>query len=407
MHHRSVSPPVSLAPVSVSCRVTLPLVALLLCAVILATPVLGAQDDCVFVRGNIVNLEGPDAPVVVDLNDAVDLVAYLTVGRNLPISGCMDAADADDDGLVTMADYSYLVNFLFDGGPPPPPPYPQAGTDPTPEITVPDERDDRFTFAIGTTTGVPNNTGLSVPITVTNSAEIYGLTMVMKYDPEQIRIEEIVTEEGTLLSSQNAEYIIAEAHNSEGVAYISTLKDLATPFWFQTGEDPNLPVGTDQLVATLKCAIVVSAEAGFASIKFTDGVIIPNQIVPPDDLQLYPGVENLVFEGVTPIRPVLASAENEGGIIIERGFICGDSNKDDLIDISDPTFLLNFIFSGGAAPPCMDAADANNDTRLDISDAIWLLNYLFQGGPQPSEPFPQPGVDPSDDGSGSLGCESD
>ena len=151
----------------------------------------------------------------------------------------MDAADADDDGLVTMADYSYLVNFLFDGGPPPPPPYPEAGTDPTPGITIPDERDDRFMFGIGTTTGVPHNTGLSVPVTVTNSAAIYGLTMVMKYDPEQIRIEELVTEDSTLLSSQNAEYIVAEAHNSEGVAYITTLKDLATPFWFQSGADPT------------------------------------------------------------------------------------------------------------------------------------------------------------------------
>jgi hypothetical protein len=55
----------------------------------------------------------------------------------------------------------------------------------------------------------------------------------------------------------------------------------------------------------------------------------------------------------------------------------------------------------------MDGADANNDTRIDISDSIWLLNYLFKGGPQPSEPFPQAGVDPSDDGKGSLGCESD
>ena len=38
---------------------------------------------------------------------------------------------------------------------------------------------------------------------------------------------------------------------------------------------------------------------------------------------------------------------------------------------------------------------------------IWLLSYLFKGGPQPSEPFPQAGVDPSDDKRGSLGCESD
>ena len=366
--------------------------------------VINAQDDCRFVRGNIVNLEAPDAPPVVDLNDAVDLVAYLFIGRSIPISGCSDAADANDDGLVTMADYTYLVNFLFDNGPPPPAPYPAAGTDTTPGVTVAEERDARFAFSIGTASGVPHNTGLAVPITITNDAAITGLTMVLKYNPQQIRIDEIITEEGTLLSAASADYVTAEARNNEGVAYISTLKDFATPFWFQTGEDPHLPAGADQLVATLKCGIVVSADQGFAPIEFADGIRIPNDFVPSEEIELLPEVHNFVFDDTTPIRPVLGA---EGGINIARGFIRGDGNKDDVVDISDPVFVLNHVFAGQRAPPCMDAADANNDTRLDISDAIWLLNYLFRGGPQPPEPFPQPGVDPSDDGSGSLGCESD
>lgn len=406
MHHRSISSPESVVLSGVSTFAGARLLVFVVCAVMLTAPARATQGVCEFVRGNVVNLEGPDAPVVVDLNDAVDIVAYLLIGRSLPISTCMHAADADDDGLVTMADYTYLVNFQFAGGPPPPPPYPEMGEDPTPEITVPDERDDRFTFSIGTVTAVPNSTGVTVPIRVTNSAGISGLTMVMTYDSTQIRIDEIVTEEGTLLSGESADYITAEAHNSEGVAYISSLKDFVTPFWFQSGEDPDFPPGTDQLVATLKCTVVVNAEPGFASIEFTDGVIIPNEFIPPDDLHLYPEVENLVFEGVTPIRPVLAQDGEEGGVVVERGFIRGDSNSDNAVDISDPVFLLSYIFAGAAAPSCMDAADANNDTRLDISDPVWVLNYLFQGGPQPPEPFPQPGVDPSDDGSGSLGCDA-
>ena len=46
-------------------------------------------------------------------------------------------------------------------------------------------------------------------------------------------------------------------------------------------------------------------------------------------------------------------------------------------------------------------------TPDDVTDALYLLTFLFRGGPQPSEPYPQPGVDPSDDDSGSLGCADD
>ena len=103
----------------------------------------------------------------------------------------------------------------------------------------------------------------------------------------------------------------------------------------------------------------------------------------------------------------MLSKADDCGVAIRRGFIRGDANKDDGVDVSDPVFLIDYLFRLGAVPACLDAADSNNDTAVDLSDPIWLLNYLFQGGPQPSEPFPQAGVDPSDDGSGSLGCESD
>ncbi len=363
-----------------------------------------AQDsaDCEFVRGNLVNLEGDEADVVVDLNDAVDLVAYLLISRSVPVSGCKAAADVNDDGLLTMADYTYLVEHLFNDGPPPPAPYPEPGVDPTDEITISDERDERFSLAIGTTAGAAGNTGLSLPITISNSVPITGLQIALTYDPAQIRIDEIQTEEETLLSSVSAEYITAEFHNNEGVAYIAVLKDFATPFYFHTGEDRFLPAGDDQLVATLKCALVFTAVKGFAPIQFADGIGVPSGEVPAPPPELVPELHTFVFDGTTPIRPVLGT---DGGIEVRESFIRGDANFDRVVDIADPVYKLNYIFGAGPAPICLDAADANNDTGIDISDPIWLLNYLFKGGPQPPEPFPQPGVDPSDDGSGSLGCD--
>lgn len=363
---------------------------------------LSAQSgNCSFVRGDITGTL-PGGNPVVDLNDGVDILAFLFIGRSVP--KCLASADINDNGLVELSDYTYLVNFLFNGGPPPPPPYPTAGTDPTPGISVPDARDARFHFHLGASAGVPSDVGISIPVTLSNSADITGLTMVFKYSPDQLRIDQILTEENTILSAQSADYIIAEYHNREGVAYIASLKDFATPFWFQVGDNPSFPAGQNQLVATLKVGIVVSADKGFAPITFMDGLKIPNENAPPDPPETLPDVHNLVMLGDSPVRPVL---DEGGGIDIRRGFIRGDANKDDGVDISDPVYLLDYIFRGGRPPPCFDAADANNDTRIDISDPIWVLNYEFRGGPQPSEPFPQAGVDPSDDAKGSLGCESD
>ena len=66
----------------------------------------------------------------------------------------------------------------------------------------------------------------------------------------------------------------------------------------------------------------------------------------------------------------------------------GDGNADGAVNIADPVATLNFLFSGGAAAPCEDAADANDTGELDISDAVFTLNFLFLGGAPP----PAPGV---------------
>ena len=358
--------------------------------------------DCTFVRGDLNPSGGSN---VVDLNDAVDIIAYLYLGVSAP--ECVDAADVNDNGLVEPGDYTYLVNFLFANGPPPPAPYPESGTDPTPGISVADERDERFSFSIGSGAGIPSFTGVQLPIHLSNSAEFTGLQMILEYNQTDetcpdLLVQEIRTEEGTLLSQESAEYIIAEFDNADGVAFIGALKDFATPFWFQEESDPSFPVGDNQLVATLVVAISACANMGISQIGFMDGLEIPNDnVTPPVPL---PEAHNLIIIGDQAVRPILGPA---GSVEIRRGFIRGDANKDDGVDIGDPVFMLEYIFKGGSVPPCMDAADTNNDTRVDISDPIFLLNYLFLGGPQPSEPYPQAGVDPSDDGSGSLGCASD
>jgi len=84
-------------------------------------------------------------------------------------------------------------------------------------------------------------------------------------------------------------------------------------------------------------------------------------------------------------------------------FIRGDMNQDGITDLSDPIFVLSFLFHGGRTPVCLDAADANDDGELDISDATAALGALFSGtGPLPP-PSAAPGIDVTEDDLSCLG----
>ncbi len=82
----------------------------------------------------------------------------------------------------------------------------------------------------------------------------------------------------------------------------------------------------------------------------------------------------------------------------EKTFIRGDSNRDGILDISDPINALLLLYSSPGPIACPDAADADDSGTLDITDAIVLFSYLFLGGPAPPRPFPDPGSDPTSDG---------
>lgn len=75
-------------------------------------------------------------------------------------------------------------------------------------------------------------------------------------------------------------------------------------------------------------------------------------------------------------------------------FVRGDTNNDTLNDISDAVFLLNYLFAGGAAPPCAEVSDVNDDGNVDISDSVFLLGFLFSGGDPPPHPYPYCDADP-------------
>ena len=78
-------------------------------------------------------------------------------------------------------------------------------------------------------------------------------------------------------------------------------------------------------------------------------------------------------------------------------FVRADVNNDATTDLSDAIFVLSYLFQGGSAPTCLEAANLNGDSVLDLSDAVYLLSYLFNGGPKPFPPFDECALDPAGD----------
>lgn len=84
-------------------------------------------------------------------------------------------------------------------------------------------------------------------------------------------------------------------------------------------------------------------------------------------------------------------------------FVRGDVTAEGQYDLTDPIYLLTYLFLGGPPPPCKDAADVDDSSVLELTDAVYMLNHLFLGGPAPSTPFGECGADPGED---DLDCES-
>ncbi|MGQ9590301.1 MAG: lamin tail domain-containing protein [Planctomycetota bacterium] len=129
-----------------------------------------------------------------------------------------------------------------------------------------------------------------------------------------------------------------------------------------------------------------------------------------------PGVDPAVVEATVPtalppgavevrVRNLDGQESEPYAIEILPGtveFVRGDADMDGLLAITDAIVSLNYLFLSGAEPPCLDAADATDDGKLNLTDPIYALDHLFRGGPEPPPPYPEKGVDRTED---NLDCK--
>ena len=67
------------------------------------------------------------------------------------------------------------------------------------------------------------------------------------------------------------------------------------------------------------------------------------------------------------------------------------STFDGRVTLTDAIRILEWVFAGEAAHPCLEAANVNNSLEVDVGDAVTLFIYLFMAGPAPLPPFPECG----------------
>jgi len=64
-------------------------------------------------------------------------------------------------------------------------------------------------------------------------------------------------------------------------------------------------------------------------------------------------------------------------------YVYGDANDDEIVDLADIIFLLNYLFKGGSSPDPLSAGDANGDCQVSLADVLYILNYLYRLGTPP------------------------
>lgn len=235
---------------------------------------------------------------------------------------------------------------------------------------------------------------LDVALLGTSAAEpprgVIGLTALIHYDPQAVRLD-AHSFAGTVF--EDSDFLLV-TDDGEGNVRVVVIHD----------QDGNSPPESPVVPAAVGFPIVnLTFHTGSCTgaTNLTFGAGIDDNILVDEDLAGHDVGSDLELNGVTvDLEPT--------------GFIRGNADGDVLdiddfsasVEMSDGLFVVDYLFLGGDAPPCLDAADANDDGRLNVLDPIWMFQFVIGNdaiGPALPEPFTTLGEDPTED---SLDCQS-
>lgn len=303
------------------------------------------------------------------------------------ICGDVNGPASDPFGNVTLADWVYLFNYLFEDGPAPVPMLCVADVNGDGNVSIVDLNalikylykdcdwpvDDCCDSAVAgqrveddisrktgdaalenimvveSIAGSPGMDGLVFHVNGSWNVELGAYGMVLYYDTTRLEIAEISLEgtvgEGELLVTN--------------YGYTEYLK-AAAALW------NKIPPGSGNL---FKVVVNIKETAPLGE---TD-LILLNDPGPPPSMCAY-----ALADGINDLLPTLT----HGTVNIK--WICGDANNDELVTLPDVVYLINYILKSGPTPvPVECIADANGDTWVGIEDIVYLIGYIFKNATPP------------------------
>ncbi|SYZ74405.1 exported hypothetical protein [Candidatus Zixiibacteriota bacterium] len=70
-------------------------------------------------------------------------------------------------------------------------------------------------------------------------------------------------------------------------------------------------------------------------------------------------------------------------MMISFASVCGDANRNGVINILDVSHVINYLYKSGSPPIPPQSADVNLSGSVNILDATYLIDYLYRSGPAP------------------------
>lgn len=233
-------------------------------------------------------------------------------------------------------------------------------------------------------TVLPNQKEVWFPVIASHDQAIQAYQIHAMYDPNVLELREC-TQELTAVQALSPDIWYFTDDPDRGLE-LGVIFEVEPPF-----PNPHLPAGDHHILAQFIFDISPNAPQG--------GVTELRLVNNSDVSRIF---NIFTVDGFTKL-PKLESSRVQIGYLfpIPQFFLRGDVDDNGRVEITDAIRMLNFLFLGGEPPVCKDAGDVTDSGRLDISSPISILNYLFLGGSPPRVPFPNKGIDPTED---SLGC---
>ena len=245
--------------------------------------------------------------------------------------------------------------------------------------------DPRNEMHLGDVAAFPGQESVYVPVIATHDRATQGFTIAAVYDPQVIRVREVVYED-TNLNGIGPELFAVSISDDPAEPFVTAgiLFDVTDPF-----DGRVFPPGQNQRIANIIVDLSPFAKVGSETL-----MELKNEVGRPPLNNIF------TVDGFT-VLPLLGEP---GKVHVRRlrfppprFFRRGDADSNGTVNLTDGITVLNYLFAGGANPACYDAADVTDDGSLDVSDATFLLNFLFKSGSYPAPPFPDWGLDPTDD----------